>query len=211
VASSSPERTAPTITVPDSPSSVAPALRPKSAPRSWHELGQESPEKPFWGARQADGLGGSTDLTGAPCRRPSARRPTPLTRGRVARWLTPRWCAPRLSAAALANASTLPGSSQIWRLDGASDGAGGWGDVGVPTAAWDDGQQRDELSSNDDDDSSNSSSGSSSSSGGDSDSSSDDDDFAGVPYVPIGDGSAGAGLPPSAYSAPEFYPSGYGR
>ena len=77
----------------------------------------------------------------------------------------------------------------------------------MPTAAWDDGQQRDELSSNDD-----SSSGSgSSSSGGDSDSSSDDDDFAGVPYVPIGDGSAGAGLPPSAYSAPEFYPSGYGR
>ena len=63
----------------------------------------------------------------------------------------------------------------------------------MPATAWvDDGQQRDQLSSNDDD------------SEDESDSDSDDDaedDFAGVPYVPIGDGS-------NASAAP-FYPGDY--
>jgi hypothetical protein len=39
---------------------------PKSAPRSWHELGQESPEKPFWGVRPAarQTADRGSDLTG---------------------------------------------------------------------------------------------------------------------------------------------------
>ena len=58
----------------------------------------------------------------------------------------------------------------------------------MPATAWaDDGQQRDQLSSNDDD------------------SDNDKDDFAGVPYVPIGDGT---GQPPNALAAP-FYPGSY--
>lgn len=102
--------------------------------------------------------------------------------------MRPSWCVTE----ALANAPTLPGSSQVWRLEGTSDGATSWGDVGVPAAAWaNDGQQRDQLSSNDDD----------------SDDDSDSDDFAGVPYVPIGDGT---GQPPNASATP-FYPGSYRR
>jgi hypothetical protein len=108
------------------------------------------------------------------------------------------------TAEALADAPTRPGPSQVWRLDGASDGTASWGDVGVPAAAWaDDGQQRDQLSSNDDD----SDDESDLYSDDDSDSFSDDDvdDFAGIPYVPIGDGT---GHRPNALAAP-FHPGGY--
>ena len=53
----------------------------------------------------------------------------------------------------MANAASMPGSSQVWRPDGTAEGAGGWGDVGA--VKWNDGgQERDPLSDNDDDTSS---------------------------------------------------------
>ena len=108
------------------------------------------------------------------------------------------------TAEALADAPTRPGPSQVWRLDGASDATASWGDVGVPAAAWaDDGQQRDQLSSNDDD--SDDESDLYSDDGSDSFSDDDVDDFAGIPYVPIGDGT---GHRPNALAAP-FHPGGY--
>lgn len=183
---------------------------PKSAPRSWHELGQESPEKPFWGTRPAAWQttvadDAKSDLTGEHLSTaPDARNAYHTIDHCVtecfvlAAWLLGSFSARvfrflRHCADALANAPTLPGSSQVWRLDGASGGTGSWGDVGVPATAWaDDSQQRDQLSSNDDD--------------SDYDSDEDSgDDFAGVPYVPIGDGT---GKPPNALAAP-FYPGAY--